>query len=150
MAGVDRKAQIDWEGDVRKGGGTLHLATSGAGGDLPVSLPTRAGESNGQTSPEELIAASHAGCYAMALSMVLGQQGHAPDKLDASAVVTLEPKEGGGYELTRSALTVKGTVSGLDADAFEQAAKDAEQACPVSNALRGNVEITVDASLEEG
>lgn len=149
MAGVDRTADIHWQGDIRNGEGTAHLVTSGAGGDLPMSLPTRAGEANGQTSPEELIAASHAGCYAMALSMVLTQQGNAPEQLDASAVVNLSPKEGGGYELTKSALTVKGKVPGLDAGAFEQAAKEAEQACPVSNALRGNVEITVDAELDE-
>lgn len=149
MAGVDRTAEISWQGDVRNGGGTVRLATSGAGGDLPISLPTRAGEANGQTSPEELIAASHAGCYAMALSAVLTEQGNPPEKLDASAVVTLRPQKDGGYKVTDSALTVRGQVPGLDASAFEDAAKEAEQNCPISNLMRGNTEITLDAQLEQ-
>ena len=149
MAEVTRSASIHWEGDIRQGSGHIDLASSGAAGSLPVSLPTRAAErAGGQTSPEELIAASHAGCYAMALSAVLTQGGTTPESLDASAEVALAAASGGGYEVTRSNLKVRGRVPGLDADAFEQAAKDAEQSCPISNALRGNVEITVDAELE--
>lgn len=148
MAVAQRTAHIHWQGDVQRGGGTVHLETSGAGGDLPISLPTRSGDSNGQTSPEELIAASHAGCYAMALSMTLTQAEHPPESLEASAKVTLD-RAGEGFAITRSELTVKGKVEGIDASEFEDYARQAEQACPVSNALRGAVEITLDASFEE-
>ena len=151
MADVTRRANIAWRGNIREGSGEIELATSGVAGKLPVSLPTRASEDgNGQTSPEELIAASHAGCYAMALSMVLTQGGNPPESLDASAEVGLAEASGGGYEVTHSNLTVRGQVPGLDADGFEKAAKEAEQACPISNALRGNVEISVNAEFEGG
>jgi len=151
MADVTRHADVHWEGDVMKGSGNIELASSGAGGSLPFSLPTRSAEkAGGQTSPEELIAASHAGCYAMALSMTLTQAGNPPESLDASAKVALAEASGGGYEVTRSELTVKGRVPGLDADGFEKAAKEAEQACPISNAMRGNVEISVNAEFEGG
>lgn len=151
MADVTRSANVHWEGDVQKGSGNIELASSGACEGLEFSLPTRSAEkAGGQTSPEELIAASHAGCYAMAFSMVLTQGGNPPDSLDASAEVALAEASGGGYEVTTSKLTVKGSVPGLDAEGFEKAAKEAEQACPISNALRGNVEITVDAQLEGG
>ncbi|MEJ7656800.1 MAG: OsmC family peroxiredoxin [Thermoleophilaceae bacterium] len=151
MADVTRNASVHWEGDIRSGSGKLDLASSGAAGDLPISLPTRSSDdASGQTSPEELIAASHAGCYAMALSMVLTQGGNPPESLDASAEVALAEASGGGYEVTRSELTVRGRVPGLDAEGFEMAAKEAEQACPISNAMRGNVEISVNAELEGG
>lgn len=151
MAEVTRRANIAWHGNIREGSGEVELATSGAASKLPMSLPTRASEDgNGQTSPEELIAASHAGCYAMALSMVLTQGGNPPDSLDASAEVALAEASGGGYEVTRSELTVRGRVPGLDADGFEKAATEAEQACPISNALRGNVDISVNAEFEGG
>jgi len=151
MAEVTRRANIAWQGDIRKGSGEVELATSGAADKLPMSLPTRASDDgNGQTSPEELIAASHAACYAMSLSGLLTQGGNPPDSLDASAEVALAEASGGGYEVTRSELTVKGRVPGLDADGFEKAAKEAEQSCPISNALRGNVEISVKAEFEGG
>ena len=151
MAEVTRNANVHWEGDIRQGSGNIDLASSGAGGSLPFSLPTRSSEdTGGQTSPEELIAASHAGCYAMALSMTLTQAGNPPESLDSSAEVALAEASGGGYEVTRSDLTVRGRVPGLDAEGFEKAAKEAEQACPISNAMRGNVEISVNAELEGG
>ena len=149
MAGVDRRAEIIWEGSVARGGGTVRLATSGVAGDLPVSLPTRAGDPNGETSPEELIAASHVGCYAMSLSGVLTRGGNPPERLEASADVTVERVDG-GFKVTRSELNVRGRVPGLDAAAFEEAARQAERSCPISNAIRGNVEIGVTASLDEG
>ncbi len=150
MAGVDRKAEVTWQGSVLEGSGTLRLATSGAGGDLPISIPTRAGDPNGQTSPEELVAGSHAGCYATALSGVLTEAGNPPDNLDISAVVTLRPQKGGGFKVTNSDLTVRGKVPGIDASAFEDAAKQAEGNCPISNLMRGNTDISLDASLDDG
>lgn len=144
---VQREAEIVWQGDVQRGGGNLALATSGAGGEFPIDLPTRTQEPDGQTSPEELLAASHAGCYAMALSMVLTQDGAPPEVLNASAEVSLDQQDG-GYAVTRSDLTVRGRVSGISDEAFRDAAQRAEQACPISNAIRGNATITVDAALE--
>ena len=151
MAEVTRTAEVHWEGDVRQGRGKIDLASSGTAGGLPYSLPTRASESaGGETSPEELIAASHAACYATALSGVLTRGGNPPASLDASAEVAVAKASGGGFEITRSALDVRGRVPGLDGQAFEEAARQAERACPISNALRGNVEITVNARLEDG
>ncbi len=147
MAVAQRRAETTWEGNVARGGGRVRLGTSGACGELPISLPTRAGDAEGNTSPEELIAAAHSGCYAMALSNVLSQQGNPPERLEASANVTLD-KAGEGFAVTRSDLTVRGTVPGIDADAFEEAARQAEKACPVSNVLRGNAEIGLEVSLE--
>lgn len=151
MAEVTRNANVHWEGNIREGGGNVDLASSGATGSLPVSLPTRASEeTGGQTSPEELIAGAHASCYAMALSLVLTQGGNPPDALDANAEVALAEASGGGYEISHVDLNVRGRVPGLDADGFEQAAREAEQVCTVSNALRGNVQINLNAEFEGG
>ena len=117
---------------------------SGAFGPLQISWPARAeDEHGGKTSPEELIAAAHAACFAMALSHGLAEAGHAPETLETSATVTFVP----GTGITKSALTVVGTVPGLDEAAFKEAAEDAGQNCPVSGALKGNVELTLDARL---
>ena len=149
MAEVSRTANVSWEGDLAKGGGEVELASSHAAGPLPVSFPSRAAErAGGQTSPEELIAAAHASCYAMSLSGLLARGGNAPESLAVSAEVTIEKPPSGGIEITSSDLRVRGHVPGLDPAAFDRAARDAEEACPVSNALRGNLEITVEAELE--
>jgi osmotically inducible protein OsmC len=143
-----RRAQTTWEGSAAEGSGTLNLVTSGAGGAFPVSLSKRADEADrSQTNPEELIAGAHSTCYAMAFSNVLSQQGNPPDRLDVKARVTLD-KAGEGFAITESELTVTGVVPGLDQAAFAAAAKTAEASCPVSNALRGNVEIVLNATLE--
>jgi osmotically inducible protein OsmC len=125
------------------GSGTIEQAGSGAFGPLDVSWPSRSEEPNGKTSPEELIAAAWASCFAMALSNGLAKAGTAPEKLETSATVTFQPGEG----ITRGALTVRGTVPGLDAAAFSAAADDAKQNCPVSQALSGIPEVTLDAQL---
>jgi osmotically inducible protein OsmC len=143
-----RRAQTTWQGSAAEGSGTLVLATSHAGGEFPVSLAKRAEDADrSQTNPEELIAGAHSTCYAMAFSNYLSQQGNVPDSLDVKARVTLD-KAGEGFAITESELTVTGRVPGLDQAAFEEAAKQAEQQCPVSNALRNNVEIVLKATLE--
>ncbi len=147
MAIAERTAHIHWKGNLAWGGGTAHLETSGVGGDLPMSLPTRGGEANGHTSPEELLAASHAGCYAMSLVGVLVRGGSAPEALEVKAKVAVD-RTAEGFRITRSDLTARGTVEGIDDEAFAEAARQAESTCPVSRALRGNMEITVDASLD--
>lgn len=148
MAVAEREASIHWEGDVRKGSGTMTMESSGAFGEFGVSLPTRTESPDGHTSPEELLAAAHAGCYAMALSLVLGQAGSPPESLDIHALATLD-RAGEGFAITKIDLTVRGKVSGLDQSSFEDFAEQAEKGCPVSNALRGNVEINVSTTLEQ-
>jgi lipoyl-dependent peroxiredoxin len=95
-----------------------------------------------------MLAAAHASCYAMAFSNVLTGAGNEPARLHVTSTVSLDPKEGGGVEVTRSALEVSGVVAGLDQDGFQRAAEEAEKGCPISNAIRGNVEVTVKATLE--
>ena len=103
---------------------------------------------DGKTSPEELLAAAHATCYAMAFSHFLAQAGNPPERLHVTSTVSLDPKEGGGVVVTRSALEVNGVVPGYDQEGFQRAAEEAEKGCPISNAIRGNLEITVKATLE--
>src|SRR5712691_11939439 len=140
---TERRAQATWRGDLMSGSGRIENVTSGAIGGLDISWPSRAEEPGGKTSPEELIAAAHAACFAMALSHGLAQAGHPPERLETSATVTFVP----GTGITRSALTVVGTAPGIDEAAFLEAAKQAEEGCPVSGALKGNVELTLDARL---
>jgi osmotically inducible protein OsmC len=146
MAAV-RTATVTWNGDLASGTGTVTAGTSGRFTDLPISWGSRTEAAEGRTSPEELLAAAHASCFAMALSHELSQSGHPPEKLSVGASCTIEPVEG-GFGITRSELKVRGAVPGIDADAFQTAAQAAGEGCPVSGALRGNVEISVDAELE--
>lgn len=147
MASIDRTANAVWRGDLAAGSGMISF-NSGAFRNSPVTWASRTESSDGKTSPEELIAAAHASCYAMAFSHTLTEAGHKPDSLDVVATVSLEPKDGGGFAVTASKLTVRGKVHALSQDAFAGFAEEAEKGCPVSNALRGNVTITVDATLE--
>ncbi|MEW6582442.1 MAG: OsmC family peroxiredoxin [Actinomycetota bacterium] len=141
---TDRRAEVTWQGSLMEGAGTITSVTSGAFAPLDVSWPSRAEEPAGKTSPEELIAAAHASCYSMALSAALARAGTPPESLQVSATVTFVP----GTGITRSALTVVGRVPGADAAAFEQAAQGAKDGCPVSKALTGNVELSVEARLD--
>jgi lipoyl-dependent peroxiredoxin len=140
---TDRTANVVWQGDLMSGSGTIAQVPSGAFGPLDVSWASRAEEPNGKTSPEELIAAAWASCFAMALSNGLAKAGTPPEKLETSATVTFQPGEG----ITRGALTVRGTVPELDEDGFRAAAEDAKKNCPVSQALSGIPDVTLEASL---
>jgi osmotically inducible protein OsmC len=140
---TDRAAAVTWKGSLMEGAGTIHEAGSGAFGPLDVSWPSRAEDANGKTSPEELIAAAHAACFAMALSHGLAQGGTPAEQLDTSATVTFQP----GVGITRVALTVRGTVPGLDEAGFVEQAEGAKDGCPVSKALAAVPEITLDAAL---
>jgi len=148
MAQAERRADVVWEGNLVKGHGQITTVTSGSFGELPVSWPSRTEKPGGQTSPEELLAAAHASCYAMALSHTLAQAGNPPERLEVSANVGFDPKDGGGFAVTFSNLTVRGRVPGIDQAAFEAAAREGEQGCPISNALRNNVTIGVEATLQ--
>jgi osmotically inducible protein OsmC len=141
---AERRAAVTWNGDLTGGSGTIDEVGSGAFGPLDVSWAARTEEaSGGKTSPEELIAAAHASCFSMALSGALAKAGTPPERLQTSATVTFVP----GTGITKSALSVRGTVPGLDADGFREAAEGAKQNCPVSQALAGVPEITLDAEL---
>jgi osmotically inducible protein OsmC len=141
---TERRAEVRWQGSLLDGSGTIVSTTTGAIGEQAVSWPARStDEAGGVTSPEELIAAAHASCFAMALSNTLAKDDHAPDELRTSATVTFQPGEG----ITRIALTVEGRVPGLDAAAFQQAAQTAKESCPVSQALAGVPEISLEARL---
>src|SRR3712207_1817459 len=136
-------ASTVWEGDLAHGQGTT-TPDSGAFSPVDVSWASRTARAAGKTSPEELLAAAHAACYSMALSHELAQAGTPPERLEAEATVEFEPGEG----VRSSHIVVRGRVPGVDQEAFEAAARAAGDGCPISGALKGNLEITVDATLE--
>ncbi|HEX5192028.1 MAG TPA: OsmC family peroxiredoxin [Solirubrobacteraceae bacterium] len=140
-----RQAEIVWEGSLAGGAGTVS-SQSGAL-DLPVTWASRTEQPDGKTSPEELIAAAHASCFAMALSLVLGEAHTPAERLTVNAVCTLDEVEG-APRITDVALTIRAQVPGVDQAGFDQAVEQAAGLCPVSNALRGNVEIAVRAELD--
>jgi osmotically inducible protein OsmC len=141
---TDRRAEVVWTGSLMEGSGTIVKTTSGAIGDQQVSWAARSEDATGgKTSPEELIAAAHAACFSMALSSGLAKAGNPPDELATSATVTFQPGEG----ITKIALTVEGSVPGIDAAAFQEAAQTAKENCPVSKALASVPEITLEARL---
>ena len=142
-----RRAEVTWRGDLMGGSGRIDRVGSGAFGSLDVTWASRSEEdSAGRTSPEELIAAAHAACFSMALSHGLAEAGNPPEELHTSAETTFVP----GTGITEIALSVEGRVNGLDEEGFRAAAEQAKENCPVSGALKGNVEITLDARLASG
>jgi len=139
-----RNAKADWQGEFKRGGGSVSTETGVL--DAQYNFGGRF-ESGTGTNPEELIAAAHASCFAMALSVGLTQAGNPPERLETSAAVTIDQVEG-GFGITKIALTVRGKVPGLDADGFEQAAQGAKENCPVSKALAAVPEITLETSFD--
>lgn len=144
MADVERKARIEWEGGLTTGEGELSLESSGALQGSPVTWASRVERPDGRTSPEELIAAAHAACYAMALSLTLSEKGNEPERLAVDATCTFDDEE---VRITGVDLEVKGAVPGLGDGEFREVAEEAGRLCPVSNALRGNLEIRLHARL---
>jgi len=136
-----RTATTQWEGSLFEGAGKVTLESSGLG-TFDVTWPSRAEEPNGRTSPEELIAAAHSSCFSMALSNGLAKAGTPPERLETTAAVTFQPGEG----ITGIVITVRGTVPGITAEQFQEAAEGAKVNCPVSKALTGTT-ITLEASL---
>jgi osmotically inducible protein OsmC len=132
-----------WEGDLAHGAGTT-TPSSGAFPSVDVSWASRTTRAAGKTSPEELLAAAHASCYCMALSNELAEAGTPPERLEATATVEFEPGEG----VRSSHIVVRGRVPGIEQDAFSDAAHAAGEGCPISGALKGNIEITVEATLD--
>ena len=142
---AERKAEVTWDGDLAHGKGRFNVG-SGALPESEVTWASRTERSEGKTSPEELIAAAHASCFSMALSHTLAERGTPPDRLDVSANVRLETE--GGPRISAVDLDVRGRVPGIDEPAFQEAASEAAEGCPVSGALKGNLEIGVNATLE--
>ena len=144
-----RTATVTWNGDLRSGTGTVSAGTSGQFTDLPVTWAARTEDAAGLTSPEELLAASHAACFAMQFSSTLAKAGTPPDHVHVEAEVTFDKVGDAPWSVISSRLIVLGTVPGIDEDAFVAAANDAKDNCPISRALRGNVDLSVDATLED-
>ncbi len=144
---MNRHANAIWKGTLTEGAGTLDMQ-SGAFSKQPYSFKGRFQDENGKsgTNPEELIAAAHAGCFAMQLSHFLAENGTPAEELDAKAVVTYGPAVGGGFEITESALKLTGKVPGIDQAKFKELAEKAKAGCPVSKAL-GAIKVTLDAKL---
>jgi len=136
---LDSTASTHWEGDLMSGAGKTTLVSSGAAGPLTVDWKARSEESGGKTNPEELLAAAHATCFSMALSNALGKAGTPPSRLDVTATATFVP----GTGITAMRLSLSGDVPGLDADGFAEAANKAKEGCPVSQAIAGNVPVTL-------
>ena len=143
-----RSATVTWTGTLAEGSGTVSSGTTDLFTDLPVSWSSRTEAPEGRTSPEELLAAAHASCFAMALSGGLVRGGTPPDHVHVSATVTFD-RVGESWTVTRSELDVIGVVPGLDEDAFIAAAEATRDGCPISRALAGNVELSVTAALED-
>ena len=140
---TDRTAKVTWEGSLMEGGGRIEGVGSGALGPLDVTWASRAEDPEGRTSPEELIAAAWASCYSMALSHALAGAGTPPERLETSVTVTFQPGEG----ITKGAIIVVGGVPGIDQAGFLEHAEGAKANCPVSKALAGIPEVTLDAKL---
>ena len=141
-----RTADVTWNGDLLTGAGTIDYVSSGVFSRMPVSWAARTGPHNGKTSPEELLAAAHASCFSMAFSARLAKNGTPATTLKVKVEVNFD-NASGGWKVTTSHVTVVGDVPGIDLETFRTIAEDAKENCPISIALKGNVELTVDASL---
>lgn len=139
---MKQKASAVWQGSLKEGTGTMSTG-SGALVAKPYSFKTRFEGEQG-TNPEELIGAAHAGCFSMAFSMILGMAGFTPDKIETTATITLEPKDG-GFAITASHLDMTASIPGIDDATFQELAAKAKAGCPVSKLL--NATITLDAKL---
>ncbi len=147
MPRIERQAEAVWEGNVARGGGTI-AARSSSAFELPYSLPARIGRPEGKTSPEELLAAAHAGCFAMALASELTQLGHPPERLEVVATCVVDEVAGQGHLVVCSRLSARARAPGLAEEAFRRAVERADAGCPLSSLIRGSAQVEVEASLE--
>jgi lipoyl-dependent peroxiredoxin len=142
-----RRAEAHWSGDLAGGGGAVSAATSGIFSEQAITWRARTEASEGRTSPEELLAAAHASCFAMAVSNELAKAGFPPERVDVGVEVTADKREKGWTVLT-SHVTLRARVPGVDQATFMERAEMAKTGCPIARAISGNVEITLDATLE--
>jgi osmotically inducible protein OsmC len=146
MAAI-RRATVKWTGDLATGSGKLTAETSGAFSNLPVSWASRTEHADGKTSPEELLASAHASCFSMAFSSELAKAGKSPAHLDVTSEIAFDRVDD-KWTVVSSKLTVRGRVAGLDSAGFQAIAEQAKDGCPISRALKGNVALSVEASLD--
>ena len=146
MPRIERTAEAVWEGRVATGSGTIAGRSSGAF-DLAYSEPTRVGDPAGQTSPEELIAAAHAGCFAMSLAAEISKLHVEPRRVAVEATCVMDEVEGRGHLVVASNIQVRADVPGLDEDAFRAAVERADAGCPISTLIRSSASVSVTAEL---
>jgi osmotically inducible protein OsmC len=142
-----RRAAVSWKGDLQSGAGTLTAVTSRAFTDLPVTWASRTESADGRTSPEELLASAHASCFSMAFSSELTKAGSKPDSLNVTSEIAFDQVDG-KWTVVSSKLTVRGRVPGIDQTKFSEIAAGAKNGCPISRAIAGNVELSIEATLE--
>lgn len=147
MPRIQREAKVTWEGNVARGSGQISAA-SGAFEGLPYSLATRVGNPEGNTSPEELVAAAHAACFAMSLAGELAGAGSPPEHLDVRALVTLDEVEDGSHRVVASELLARARVKEIDQEKLNQLAVGASHGCPLTKLIEASAEVTVNATLE--
>jgi osmotically inducible protein OsmC len=147
MPRIVREAALSWEGNVARGAGTMTAASSGTFTDLGFTLASRIGVPEGKTSPEELLAAAHGGCFTMSLASELTKAGTPPERLDVHCTVTMDEVEGKGHQIVHSAIEAHGVVPGCDEASFAQAAEEADAGCPFSALVRASATVAVTATL---
>jgi osmotically inducible protein OsmC len=147
MPRIAREAGITWEGNVARGVGALTAASSGAFSGISFSAASRIGNPEGKTSPEELLAAAHGGCFTMSLASELTKAGTPPERLDVRCSITIDEVEGKGHQIVHSEIVAHGVAPGCDEAAFAQAAEAADAGCPFSALIRASATVTVTASL---
>jgi lipoyl-dependent peroxiredoxin len=147
MPRIERSAKLSWEGNVARGEGHI-TADTGAFTDLPFSLPTRVGQAEGKTSPEELLAAAHGGCITMSLASELTQAKTPPGRLDVSVLIVMDEVEGRGHQILESHVRASVAVEGVDDNALQAALEKADEGCPFSQLLkRAGVDVQISATL---
>ena len=147
MPRIVREAAVNWEGNVARGAGAMSAVSSGAFSELPFTVASRIGVQGGRTSPEELLAAAHGGCFAMSLATELSKAGTPPERLDVRCIVTMDEVEGRGHQIVHSQIEAHGTVPDCDEATFAQAAEAADAGCPFSALIRASATVAVSASL---
>jgi len=147
MPRIIREAEVNWEGNVARGVGAISAASSGAFSGLPYTAATRIGIPEGKTSPEELLASAHGGCFTMSLASELSKAGTPPERLDVRCVVTMDEVEGKGHQIVHSQIDARGTVPDCDDAAFAQAAEAADASCPFSALIRASATVSISATL---
>ena len=148
MPRITRDAEVTWEGSSARGRGAITAATSGAFAGLPYSEPSRISAEAVETSPEELLAAAHAACYAMSLAAELTRLRTPPGRLVVRATIVLDEVEGQGHRIVESQLTVEAAVPGADEESFRQAVADADAGCPFSALIHASGTVSIDAQLD--
>ena len=148
MPRIERHATLVWEGSKARGSGTM-TADSGAFSELPFSEPSRIERVEGKTSPEELLAAAHGGCFTMSLATELARAGTPPERLDVRATVVMDEVQGAGHRVVSSHIAVRALVPGADAESFARVVDAADAGCPFSALVRGTAQVTFEASLAD-